>query len=70
MFPLTLELVRMISDAQEVDLDARPVLSNAESTRTWREYANALRPMGLVQSQKGTLHLTADGVGLVADRSR
>ena len=70
MFPLTLELVRKISDGEAVDLDARPVLSNGESSRTWREYSSALRPMGLTQTQKGALHLTTDGAELLADGSR
>jgi hypothetical protein len=70
MFPLTLELVRKISDGEAVDLDARPVLSHGTSSRTWREYSSALRPMGLTQTQKGALHLTTDGAELLADGSR
>ena len=70
MFPLTLELIGKISDGEAVDLDARPVLSHGESLRTWREYLTALRPMGLAQTQKGALHLTADGAEVLADGSR
>src|SRR5579875_754930 len=70
MFPLTVELVRKISDGEAVDLDTRPALSHAESSRTWREYSSALRTMGLAQTQKGALHLTADGTELLADPSR
>ena len=70
MFPLTLELVRKISDGEAVDLDARPVLSNGGSSRTWREYSFALRTLGLAQNQKGALRLTVDGVELLADGSR
>jgi hypothetical protein len=70
MFPLTLELARKISDGEAVDLDARPVLSHGASSRTWREYLHALRTMGLAQTQRGALHLTADGAELLADGSR
>lgn len=70
MFPLTLELVQKISDGEAVDPDARPVLSHGESSRTWRDYSSALRTMGLAQTQKGALHLTADGAELLADPSR
>lgn len=69
MLPLTLDLVRMISDAQAVDVDACPALSNVESMRTWRQYANALRPMGLVQTHNGSARLTADGARLAATGS-
>lgn len=70
IFPLILELIQKISDGEAVDLDARPVLSNSESSRTWREHSYVLRPMGLVRNQKGGLCLTADGSELLADRSR
>lgn len=70
MFPLTLELARKISDGEAVELDAHPVLSYGESSRTWREYSHALRTMGLAQTQKGALHLTADGAELLADGAR
>lgn len=70
VFPLTLELIRKISDGEAVDLDARPVLSNIKSSRTWRGYSSTLRTMGLAQNQKGALHLTADGAELLADGSR
>lgn len=70
MFPLTLELIRKISDGEAVDLGARPVLSTGGPSRTWREYSYALRTMGVAQNQKGALHLTADGAGLLADGSR
>jgi Restriction endonuclease len=70
MFPLTLELIRKISDGEAVDLDARPVLSHGGSSRSWRDYLHPLRTMGLVQTPKGAVHLTADGAELLADGSR
>jgi hypothetical protein len=70
MFPLTLELLRMIGDGEVGDLDARPLLSSRESSTTWRRYAYALGSMGLVQNRKGVLRLTADGSELLADESR
>ncbi|MFD8597835.1 hypothetical protein ACFV1L_22800 [Kitasatospora sp. NPDC059646] len=70
MFPLTLELVRMIDNGEAVDLDARPPLSIVDSPRTWRQYSYALGQMGLVQNRKGILHLTAEGSDLLADGSR
>lgn len=70
MFPLTLELARKISDGEAVDLDARPALSQSAPPRIWREYSQALRTMGLAQTHKGSLHLTADGTELLADGSR
>ncbi|WP_327069509.1 restriction endonuclease [Kitasatospora sp. NBC_01302] len=69
MFPLTLELVRRIGDGEATDLDARPQLSSVASSRSWRQYSYALRPMGLVQSRKGVLQLTPEGSELLADES-
>jgi hypothetical protein len=69
MFPLTLELVRKISDGGAIDLGARPILSSGGSARTWREYSYALRAMGLAHNQKGALHLTTDGAELLASES-
>ncbi|MGW4813818.1 restriction endonuclease [Kitasatospora cineracea] len=70
MFPLTLELVRRIGHGEATDLDARPQLSSVESSRSWRKYSYALRPMGLVQNRKGVLQLTPEGFELLADKSR
>ena len=69
MFPLTLELVRKISDGGAIDLGARPILSSGGSARTWREYSYALRAMGLAHNQKGALHLTTDGAELLSSES-
>ncbi|WP_159062296.1 restriction endonuclease [Streptomyces caniscabiei] len=70
MFPLTLELVRMIGNGEALDLDAHPALSSVESPRTWRQYSYVLRQMGLVQNRKGALRLTTDGSEFLADESR
>lgn len=70
MFPLTLELVRMIGNGEVVDLDARPLLSSVESPKPWRQYSYALGQMGLVQNRKGVLRLTTDGSELLTDESR
>lgn len=70
MFPLTLELVRRIGDGEATDLDTRPQLSSVESSRSWRRYSYALRPMGLIQNRKGFLKLTSEGSELLADESR
>ncbi|MFF7924937.1 restriction endonuclease [Streptomyces mirabilis] len=70
MFPLTLELVRMIGNGEALDFDARPTLSSVESSRTWRQYSYVLRQMGLVQNRKGVLRLTADGSEFLSDESR
>lgn len=70
MFPLTLELLRIIDNGEAVDSNARPTLSNVESSKPWRQYAYALTSMGLVQNRKGVLGLTVDGTELLADKSR
>ncbi|MET9606720.1 restriction endonuclease [Streptomyces sp. NPDC006512] len=70
MFPLTLELVRRIGNGEATDLDVQPQLSSVESSRSWRRYSYALRPMGLVQIRKGFLQLTSEGSELLADESR
>ncbi|TXK35132.1 restriction endonuclease [Nonomuraea sp. C10] len=70
MFPLTLELVRMIGNGEAVDLDAHPMLSSVESSRSWRQYSYVLRQMGLVQNRKGVLRLAPDGSELLVDESR
>lgn len=70
MYPLTLELMRMVENGEAVDLDARPQLSSVESAKTWRQYSYVLRQMGLVQNRKGVLRLTADGSELLTDESR
>ncbi|MFB8378448.1 hypothetical protein [Streptomyces rubiginosohelvolus] len=70
MFPLTLELARIIDNGEAVDLDAHPALSSVESPKTWRKYSSALQQMGLVQNRRGVLRLTASGSDLVADESR
>lgn len=70
MFPLTLELLRMIDNGEAVDFDALPALSNGKSSKPWRQYAHALVPIGLVQNRKGILRLTTDGSELLADESR
>ncbi|MFR9774347.1 restriction endonuclease [Nocardia sp. SC052] len=70
MFPLTLELVRLIGNGKAIDLDVRPLLSNVGPSKTWRQYSYVLGPMGLVQKRKGVLRLTADGSELLADESR
>lgn len=70
MFPLSLELIRMVDHGEAVDLDARPQLSNVESAKTWRQYSYVLRQMGLVENRKGVLRLTADGSELLKDESR
>ncbi|WP_193318138.1 MULTISPECIES: restriction endonuclease [Streptomyces] len=69
MFPHTLELIRMIGNGEAVDLDAHPILSSGESSRTWRQYSYALGQMGLIQNRRGVLRLTSDGSELLADES-
>jgi hypothetical protein len=70
MFPLTLELVRMIERGEAVDLNAEPRLSTVETPKSWRKYGYWLGQMGLVQNRKGVLRLTADGSELLKDESR
>ncbi|MFD7163057.1 restriction endonuclease [Streptomyces violascens] len=70
MFPLTLELIRLIDNGEVADVNGRPSLSSIESGRTWRHYAPVLRQMGLVQNRRGDLRLTVDGSELLADGSR
>lgn len=69
MFPLTLELLRLIGEGEVGDIDTHPLLSSGESSRTWRQYAYPLSSMGLVQNRKGVLQLTADGSKLLEDNS-
>lgn len=69
MLPLTLELLRKIQDGEVGDLNERPVLSSVKSSKTWRQYAYALGPMGLTQNRKGVLRLTAEGSGFLKGQS-
>lgn len=70
MFQATLSLLAQIDGGTGTDLDAVPNLPGVNSPRTWRQYASALRTMGVIEEGRGALRLSADGEALLADASK
>lgn len=58
---LTRNLLGAIEAGQSYDLDQPAVVSGTVSPRTWREYSQPLKTLGLIVNNRGILSLTREG---------